>query len=69
MATRAICVGMLRAERLLADRQRALEERPRRRISRAALKIATCPVQKVGTLRAVGCVRGLARADRNQMRR
>ena len=69
IATHAICVGMLGAKRLLVDRQRALEERPRRRISRPAPKIATRPAQKVGTLRAVGCVRGLALADRDQMRR
>jgi hypothetical protein len=31
MATRSICVGMLGADRLLVDRQRALEEWPRRR--------------------------------------
>src|SRR5262249_54255426 len=38
MATHAICVGMLGAARLLADRQRALEQRPRRRQVALALQ-------------------------------
>ena len=42
---------MLGAEHLLADRQRALEERPRLRIGGAAMEIAAGPVQKVGAFR------------------
>src|SRR5829696_7895743 len=60
---------MLGAERLLTDRQRVSKQRFGRRMGSSAVKIAACPVQKDGTLRALGGVCGLSLAGGDQMRR
>ena len=62
-------VGMLGAERLLADRQRALEERPGARIGPDAMKILRGPVQKLGLVRGAGTVGRIGLAAGEEMRR
>src|ERR1700683_2075194 len=61
-------MGMLGAERIRADRQSALVERPRARIGGSAVKIHSCPVQKVGTFR-VRIYVSFRLAVREEMRR
>src|ERR1700683_1073248 len=60
---------MLGAKLLLADRQRALEQRPRLRIYAAPMKITARPVQKVGAFSVCGGVIHFRLAAHAEMRR